>query len=111
MFESNDVVFSIVALRCMPPVAEALRNVLLNTNVPMRVTFVRMEPATVLFSSLLFTIVELVMFTPTVLTVFRDEWFTVDCVMFDEVIDESSMSDRFIIEFCRVVLSMLEFCT
>ena len=111
MFESNVVLFSIVVFSMIPLVALAFRNVLFETNVFMRVTFVRMEPAIELFSTLLFTIVELVIFTPVAVTVLRLEALIEASVMLDDVTVESSTFDLFMTEFCTVVLSTLEFCT
>ena len=71
IFESNVVEFSRLVLMMTPLVAEALRNVLLDTNVPTKVTLVRIEPAIVLFSTRLFVIVELLMFTLNARTVSR----------------------------------------
>ena len=70
---SNDVESSSVALIRTPCVALALRNVLFETKVPTRVTFVRMEPEIVLFSTRLLVIVELLILTLNARTVLRSE--------------------------------------
>ena len=70
---SKDVEFSIETLISTPLAALALRNVLFDTNVPIRVTLIRMEPEIVLFSTLLFATVEFVTLTLNAWTVLRSE--------------------------------------
>ena len=94
----------------MPPVAVAFRKVELETNVFTKVTFIRIDPAMVLFSTRLLVTVLLVMFVPTARTVFRLESLMVLCVMFENVMTESSTLDLFIIAFWIDELSTLEFC-
>ena len=73
IFTSKNVEFSIVALIAIPLDAVAFKNVLFETKVPMSVTFVSIEPEIVLFSTRLFVIVELVIFTLNARTVLRSE--------------------------------------
>ena len=77
-FESKDVEFSILALIWTPPNAVALRNVLFETNVPTKVTLMRMEPEIVLFSTRLLVMVLLVILTVNALTVLRSDSLILD---------------------------------
>ena len=73
MFASKVVEFSTVTLMSTPLVALALRKVLFDTNVPTRVTLIKIDPEIVLFSTRLFVTVEFVIFTLNARTVSRLE--------------------------------------
>lgn len=90
-------------------IADAFRKVELRTWVLLRVTFWRMLPYTVLFSSRLFMMVELVILTLKPKTVSRFEALIKLEVMLDDVITELSISVLLMVLWVTVALSMVEF--